>query len=76
SDRNKEKINRLSKQFAQREINWIENVEIPFKLHLDRGSISSFSRLFLGSVLPSSMSKVLYLDSDIIVMDSLRSIFD
>lgn len=76
SDINKEKINKLSKQFMQKEINWIENIEIPFNLHLDRGSISSFSRLFLGSVLPESISKVLYLDSDIIVMNSLDTIFN
>ena len=76
SDINKEKINKLSKQFMQKEINWIENIEIPFNLHLDRGSISSFSRLFLGSVLPESISKVLYLDSDIIVMNSLYTIFN
>lgn len=76
SDRNKERVNNLSKQFMQKEINWIENIEIPFNLYLDRGSISSFSRLFLGSVLPESISKVLYLDSDIIVMNSLDNIFN
>lgn len=46
SDRNKEKINRLSKQFAQREINWIENVEIPFKLHLDRDQLVHLADYF------------------------------
>lgn len=76
SERNKEKINGLSIEFAQKEINWIENIEIPFKLHLDRGSISSFSRLFLGSVLPNTIDKVLYLDSDIIVMNSLKNILN
>lgn len=46
------------------------------KLHLDRGSISSFSRLFLGSVLPNTISEILYLDSDIIVMNSLKSLLN
>ena len=75
-EKNKEKVNNLSKQYAQKEINWIENIEIPFRLHLDRGSISSFSRLFLGSVLPNTISEILYLDSDIIVMNSLKSLLN
>lgn len=75
-EKNKEKVNNLSRQYAQKEINWIENIEIPFRLHLDRGSISSFSRLFLGSVLPNTISEILYLDSDIIVMNSLKSLLN
>ena len=59
SDSNKVKINNLSKKYNQKEINWIENLEIPFKLKLDRGSVSSFSRLFLGEVIPKEVTKVL-----------------
>ena len=72
ADTNKEKIDNLTKKYKQKEINWIENVEIPFKLKLDRGSVSSFSRLFLGEALPKEVTKVLYIDCDIIIMDSLR----
>lgn len=75
SDVNKQKINDLAKEYNQKEANWIENVEIPFKLKLDRGSVSSFSRLFLGEVLPKEVTKVLYIDCDIIIMDSLRELF-
>ena len=75
SDSNKVKINNLSKKYNQKEINWIENLEIPFKLKLDRGSVSSFSRLFLGEVIPKEVTKVLYIDCDIIIMDSLRELF-
>ena len=75
ADTNKEKIDNLTKKYKQKEINWIENVEIPFKLKLDRGSVSSFSRLFLGEALPKEVTKVLYIDCDIIIMDSLRELF-
>lgn len=75
SDISKEKIDNLTKKYKQKEINWLENLEIPFKLKLDRGSISSFSRLFLGEILPKEVTKVLYIDCDIIIMDSLRELF-
>lgn len=75
TDTNKEKIDNLTTKYKQKEINWIENVEIPFKLKLDRGSVSSFSRLFLGEALPKEVTKVLYIDCDIIIMDSLRELF-
>lgn len=76
SDENKNKINNLSQEYEQRKICWIDNVEIPYKLQLDRGSASAFSRLLLGSILPNNISKVLYLDCDIIVMNSLKELFD
>ncbi|VNX39754.1 putative galactosyl transferase [Streptococcus pneumoniae] len=76
SAKNKERINELASKNNQNTINWIENIEIPFKLKLDRGSISSYSRLFLGEVLPKKVKKVLYLDCDIIIMDSLSGLFD
>ena len=76
SAKNKERINELASQNNQNTINWIENVEIPFKLKLDRGSISAYSRLFLGEVLPKKVNKVLYLDCDIIIMDSLSDLFN
>ena len=75
SDENRNKINNLSQEYEQRKICWVDNVEIPYKLQLDRGSASAFSRLLLGSILPNNISKVLYLDSDIIVMNSLKELF-
>ena len=75
ADTNKEKIDNLTKKYKQKEINWIENIEIPFKLKLDRGSVSSFSRLFLGEALPKEVTKVLYIDCDVIIMNSLRELF-
>ena len=66
SAKNKERINELASQNNQNTINWIENVEIPFKLKLDRGSISAYSRLFLGEVLPKNFILIVTLLSWIV----------
>ena len=39
-------------------------------------SISTYLRLFLGSILPASLSKVLYLDCDIIVRSSIADLWN
>ena len=75
SNESKIKINKLAEKYYQNEINWIEDLNIPYKLKLDRGSMSSFSRLFLGSKLPTEVKKVLYVDCDIIFMNSLKELF-
>lgn len=38
-------------------------------------AITSYARLFLAEILPSSIDRVLYLDCDIIINDSLGSLF-
>ena len=76
SDKSKNKINKLAEKYCQNEVNWIENLNIPYKLKLDRGSMSAFSRLFLGSRIPSELKKILYVDCDIIFMNSLEKLFN
>lgn len=39
-------------------------------------SFDSYCRLFLGSILPQSVKKVLYLDSDIICNNSLKELYE
>jgi lipopolysaccharide biosynthesis glycosyltransferase len=48
---------------------------LDYDLNLDRGSIASYARLFIGSMLPETVDKVIYLDSDTIVRDSLKELF-
>ena len=76
SDLNKEKINNLSREYNQKEVNWIENCEVPYQVKLDRGSVSQYSRLMIGSVLPDSIKKVLYLDADTIILSNLIELFN
>ena len=76
SDLNKEKINNLSKEYNQKEVNWIENCEVPYQVKLDRGSASQYSRLMIGSALPDSIKKALYLDADTIILSNLIKLFN
>lgn len=76
SESNKDKINNLSKKYNQKEINWIENCEVPYQVKLDRGSASQYSRLMIGSVLPDSIKKALYLDADTIILSNLIELFN
>ena len=76
SDLNKDKINNLSKEYNQKEVNWIENCEVPYQVKLDRGSASQYSRLMIGSILPDSIKKALYLDADTIILSNLVELFN
>ena len=42
----------------------------------DTIAISSYARLFLATVLPSTLSKVLYLDCDVVVVNSLTKLWE
>lgn len=49
--------------------------KLPYKLNLDRGSIASYARLFIGSMLPEDVDKVIYLDSDTLIRGELGELF-
>lgn len=49
---------------------------LDYDLNLDRGSIAAYARLFIGSMLPDNVDKVLYLDSDTLIRDSLDELYN
>ena len=49
---------------------------LDYDLNLDRGSIASYARLFIGSMLPDDVKKVIYLDSDTLIRDSLEGLYN
>ena len=49
---------------------------LDYDLNLDRGSIASYARLFLGSMLPYDVDKVLYLDSDTMIRGTLIDLYN
>ncbi len=59
-----------------------EMILIPFKkwadsLHLNMSwpiSLSSYARLFVGEMLPSDIDRVLYMDSDMLVLDDISEL--
>lgn len=77
---NKEKIDLLSQKYKRSQIKWIEakdiNKELQMRVKTDRGSLSQFSRLFISSTLPSELNRVLYLDCDTIIVQSLENLWN
>lgn len=47
-----------------------------YDLNLDRGSIAAYARLFIGSMLPIELNKVLYLDCDTLITDTLNYLYE
>lgn len=43
---------------------------------VDRGSLSQYTRLFVSSDLPSELQRVLYLDCDIMIKQSIRELWN
>ena len=81
SDSNKELIKKYE-QMYDCSIYFIPMPNIPekfgFKIRKikDNWLFDSFSRLFLGTLLPSSVDKVLYLDSDIIIKSDITDFYN
>ena len=80
SDENKEKIECLCEQYKRTSPVWIPATNISevldMKVITDRGSLSQYARLFISSVMPEGLSRVLYLDCDIIINKSLFELWN
>ncbi|MCD8380911.1 MAG: glycosyltransferase family 8 protein [Lachnospiraceae bacterium] len=80
SETNKKKLNSVSGAYGRIDIQWILAKDISEELNMnvaaDRGSLSQYARLFVSSVLPSDLERVLYLDCDIIINQPLDEIWD
>ena len=78
SEVNKKKLNALIAKFDNAYIEYIPFAKWRDSLKLDMAwniSISAYGRLFVASMLPDSVDKVLYLDCDMIVCDSLKKLW-
>lgn len=78
SDASRCELEKLAARFGRR-INWIDFEPFKHRLELNMAwpiSISSYARLFLQEMLPPSVDRVLYLDCDTVVCDSLQSLFE
>ncbi|HBI6932289.1 TPA: glycosyltransferase family 8 protein [Clostridium perfringens] len=80
SNENKKKIENLCFQYKRSKPNWITakdiSKELKMNVNTDRGSISQYARLFISSMLPDGLERVLYLDCDIIVNESIRELWE
>ena len=74
----KQQISLLASRFNRRVI-WIDFQEYKRNLELDMEwniSLSAYARLFLPEMLPNSCDRVIYLDCDTIICESLLSLWE
>lgn len=79
-DKNKNRIETIFKKYNRPSPIWIEATNINEVLRMnvkqDRGSMSQFARIFVSSVLPEDLNRVLYLDCDIIINKPLDDLWN
>lgn len=77
-----QKIKSLETKYEKLKLHILSNFEIEEQLRdikdklPDSKSLSYFYRLFIASILPDDIDKILYMDSDIIVDSSLEKIYN
>ena len=79
SSDNKEKLRQIIKQFPLSQLRWIDFSGWSKKLTLNMQwsiSLSSYGRLFIGSMLPENISRCLYLDCDMIICDRINELWN
>lgn len=79
-DKNKNRIELVFEKYSRHAPVWIAatniNDVLGMKVKQDRGSLSQFARLFVSSVLPKNLTRVLYLDCDIIIDKPLDELWN
>ena len=78
SSDSKERLQQIINQFPLSQLQWIDFSKWSEKLTLDMQwpiSQSAYGRLFVGSMLPDSVQKCIYLDCDMIVCDKIDELW-
>lgn len=80
TDDNKQKLLSVCETYKRRNVIFIHGKNISERLSMnvaaDRGSLSQYARLFVSSDLPQGLKRVLYLDCDIVVKESVRELWN
>ena len=78
SDMNIVKLNRLAEQYGRSitlvDAKDIDNFFVRNGARIWRGSLATFYRLFIDQVIPENVDRVLYIDADTVVVDSLKDL--
>ncbi len=74
TEANKAKLDQLASQNSQAPIGVVRGCDLAGRIAVDRGSLSQFGCLFLGTILPESVHQVLHLDGDTVIKGPLGSI--
>ncbi len=79
SDEHKKGLRVMVESYG-RNLFFLENLDVEkiadMKINVGRWHISTFSRLFMLHVLPENMNKVIYIDCDMIIRHSLKSLWE
>ena len=78
--KNKQKLLSVCKSYKRSDIAFVQGKNISEKLEMnvavDRGSLSQYASLFVSSDLSTDLKRVLYLDCDIIINQSIKELWD
>lgn len=79
SSDNKNKLIQIKDGFTNTRIHWIPFESFSGCLKLDLAwniSLSAYARLFVSAILPQNIQKILYLDCDVIICQSIRTLWE
>lgn len=79
SEENKRRIEEIVSPYACCSLTWISFEKWKEKLHLNMPwpiALSSYARLFVGSMLPADIERILYLDADTIICSDLHELWN
>lgn len=80
TDKNKIEIESIAHRYGREDIHWIPAQDISRVLSMDvkvdRGSLSQYARLFVSSDLPSDLDRVIYFDCDVVIVKSIRELWN
>lgn len=79
SDLSKEKLCNIVRKFSNGSVFWIPFEKWKSQLQLNMTwsiSISAYARLFVAEIIPDEIDRILYLDCDMIVCDSLQNLWN
>lgn len=78
--KNKHRIDDLCHEFDRNIPIWIDTKsqlkKLGSNIRVDRGSLSQFSRIFIGSLLPSDAHKAIYLDCDTMIIGNITKLWN
>ena len=79
-EEDKNKLLSVSKNYGRTDVQFIPAKDISQKLEIkvatDRGNLSQYARLFVSSDLPENLGRILYLDCDIIIKQSISELWN
>lgn len=76
SDKNKTLLKKISESYLRNLYFLNVNKYLDKKMKQQRGSLSTFSRLYLGDLLPDYVTKSLYLDCDLLILKNISEMYN